>query len=311
MNQEKNQHLADDEIDLSELFRTIWAGKWIITGVTALFAVGAVLYALSLPNIYKSEVLLAPVDASSGMKLSGQLGGLAALAGVNLGSGGGGKTELAIEVLKSREFLGQFIERYDLYVPLMAAKGWEQASNRLLIDEAIYSPANSQWLRDVKPPFQPKPSLQESYSEFLKLINVQHDNKTNMVRVSVSHYSPIIAQQWATQLVADLNQYMRDREAADATRSIDYLNSQVAQTNLSDARSMLFSLIEEQTKNLMLAKVRDEFVFSTVDPAVVPELKDQPKRALIVVLGVLLGGMLSVGFVVVRAAVGGRSSDKP
>jgi uncharacterized protein involved in exopolysaccharide biosynthesis len=81
------------------LFRTIWAGKWIITGVKALFAAGAVLYALSLPNIYKSEVLLVPIETSGGTKLSGQLGG-------------GSKTELAIEVLKSREFLGRFIERY-------------------------------------------------------------------------------------------------------------------------------------------------------------------------------------------------------
>ena len=303
MNQDINKNLADDEIDIVELFRTMWAGKWLITGITTIFALGAVVYALSLPNIYKSEVLLAPVESDGGMKLSGQLGGLAALAGVNLGGGGGSKTELAIEVLNSREFLGQFIERYDLYVPLMAVKGWNQASNTLLIDNDVYDSQNNKWIREVKAPRKEKPSLLETYEEFLKLVNVQHDTKANMVRVSVEYYSPELAQQWVTQLVADLNQYMREREAADATRSIAYLNSQVAQTNLADARSMLFSLIEEQTKTLMLANVRDEYVFSTIDPAVVPELKDKPNRSLIVALAIVLGGMFGVFWVLIRHAL--------
>jgi uncharacterized protein involved in exopolysaccharide biosynthesis len=229
MHNEQNQHLADDEIDLVELFRTIWAGKWLIAGVTAVFAVGSVLYALSLPNIYKSEVLLAPVEESGGLKIPGQLGGLAALAGVNIGIGGDSKTGLAIEVLKSREFLGRFIETYDLLIPIMAAKGWDRSTNTLEIDKDIFDTVSNTWIRDVPAPRQAKPSVQETYTEFLKLINVQQDTKTNMVRLSVEYYSPELAQQWTTQLVADLNQYMREREANDASRSIAYLNGQVAQ----------------------------------------------------------------------------------
>ena len=50
----------------------------------------------------------------------------------------------------------------------------------------------------------------------------------------------------------------------------------------------------------MLAEASSEFVFVTVSPAMVPEKKFQPKRALISILGVLLGGMLSMAFVLVR-----------
>lgn len=307
MNQEQNQYLADDEIDLAELFRTIWAGKWLIAGITAVFAIGSVLYALSLPDIYKSEVLLAPVEESGGLKIPGQLGGLAALAGVNLGGGGGSKTELAIEVLKSREFLGQFIERYDLYVPLMAVTGWDQATNTLLIDYDIYDSNSNQWIPNTDSGKSAKPSLQQTISKLASLITVEPGN---MVSVSIEYFSPELAQKWLTQLVADLNLYMREREAADATRSIAYLNSQVAQTNLADARSMLFSLIEEQTKTLMLANVRDEYVFSTVDPAVIPELKDKPKRSLIVAIAVVLGGMLGMFLVLVRHATRNKSDRK-
>ena len=151
--------------------------------------------------------------------------------------------------------------------------------------------------------------MQQTYKEFLERLNVEQDTKTGMVRVSVEYYSPELAQQWVTQIVVELNQYMRERDAAVAIRSIDYLNIQVAQTNLADAQSMLFSIIEEQTKTLMLANVLDEYVFTTVDPAVVPEEKDKPKRSLIVAVALVLGGMLGIFFALVRSAVANRKSN--
>ena len=36
----------DDEIDLKELFGVLWAGKVLIVAITAVFAIGSVLYAL-------------------------------------------------------------------------------------------------------------------------------------------------------------------------------------------------------------------------------------------------------------------------
>jgi len=59
-------------------------------------------------------------------------------------------------------------------------------------------------------------------------------------------------------------------------------------------------LIEEQTKTIMLANVSKDYVFDIIDPPVVPERKSKPSRALICVLGTLLGGMLGVVLVLVR-----------
>jgi len=287
--------VADDEIDLRELFAIIWRGKWIIIATTLVFAVASVFYTLSLPNVYKSEVLLSPVIDDGSLKIPGQLGGLAALAGVNLGGAGGGdKTALALEILKSREFIGRFIEQNDLYVPIMAAKGWNRAENQLLIDQETFDTTSQQWLREVKLPFEAKPSAQETFDKFKKLFAVTQDKSSGMVKLSIEHYSPILAKQWVDKLVIAINEEMRQRELAEAERSIAYLNNQIAQTTIADIRTMLFSLIEEQTKTVMLANVRDEYVFKTVDPAIIPELKAKPKRALIVIVAVILAGMLSV-----------------
>ncbi len=287
--------LADDEIDLRELFKAIWAGKWIIIATTFVFSIVAVLFVLNLPNIYKSEVTLAPVAEESALRIPGQLGGLAALAGVNLGGAGGGeKTALALEILKSRDFISRFIEQNDLYLPIMAADGWDRVSNQLVWDPKIYDQNNQQWVRKVKLPFQPKPSNLETYEEFKKLFSVNQDNTSGMVKLSVEHYSPYLAKEWLDKLVKAINEEMRERELTEAERSIAYLNTQIAQTNIADVRTMLFSLIEEQTKTVMLANVREEYVFKTIDPAVVAERKAKPKRALIVVVTAIIAGFLGV-----------------
>lgn len=285
---------ADDEIDLRELFYAIWQGKWIIIATTIVFAVAAVFYALSLPNIYKSEVLLAPVADDAGMKIPSQLGGLAALAGVNLGSSGGDKTGLALEILKSREFISRFITKHDLFVPVMAVQGWNRSDNSLVINEDVYSAANNEWVREVNPPFAAKPSLLETHEEFMQLFNTSQDDISGMVKLSVEHYSPYLAKSWVDELVKAINEEMRQRELSEAERSIKYLTSQIEQTNIADVRTMLFSLIEEQTKTVMLANVREEYVFKTVDPAVVAERKAKPKRAVIVIVAVIMAGILSV-----------------
>lgn len=291
---------TNDEINLGELCSAIWQGKWIIGVITAIFTVAAIFFALNLPDIYKSEALLAPVTEESGLKIPGQLGGLAALAGVSLGGAGGDKIGLAMEIIKSRDFLGRFIEKHDLAVPIMAAVGWNRSDDSLVIDSRIYDKNSKLWVREVKAPFLPQPSRLEVHQEMLKLFSISQDKTTGMVKLSVEHYSPYLAKNWVDELVKAINEDMRQRELLEAQQSIEYLNKQVEQTVVADVRTMLYSLIEEQTKTVMLASVRDEYVFKTVDPAVVAERKSKPVRALICILAAMLGFMLSSLIVLVR-----------
>lgn len=292
-----------DVIDLQQLLKLILRRKLFIIVTTLVFTAVSVTYALSLPNVYKSEVTLSPVAESSNSGLSGQLGGLAALAGANLGNKANDKVGLAVEVLGSRDFIGKFIEENDLYIPIMAAEGWDRASDTLIIDPEIYDVDSNQWLRDVPPPFKPKPSRLETTIEFKKLFSVNNSKATGIVSLGIEHYSPYLAQEWAEKLVRTINEYMRQRDLKEAEQSIAFLNQQVSKTNLSDARTMLFALIEEQTKTLMLANVRSEYVFKVIDPPVVAELKAKPQRALIVSSGFALGFILSLIIVFIRASI--------
>lgn len=272
----QNPNIADDEIDLRELFAVIWQGKWLIIAITALFAVASVVYAINQPNIYKSEALLAPAEqeGAGGLSaLAGQFGGLASLAGVNLGGGSSNKAQLAIEVLKSRQFTSDFIQKHNILTDLMAAESWDMQTNTVTYDSEIFDAENNKWVRQVKAPFKPEPSMQEAYKEFSKILSASSDKETGMVKIAVEHVSPYVAKQWVEWLIQDINATMKQRDVQEAIKSTDFLTQQLEQTKIADIRAVLYKLVEEQTKTIMFAKVRDEYVFKTIDAALVPDRK--------------------------------------
>ncbi|TMP05570.1 LPS O-antigen length regulator [Pseudoalteromonas sp. S3178] len=296
--------VSDDEVNLTELFQILWKGKWLIILITGMVSIASVFYALNQPNIYKSEVLLtaAEQEQSGGLSaLAGQFGGIASLAGVNLGSSGTvNKTQLALEVLKSRQFTSNFIQKHNILPDLMANKSWDPVNNIIKYDPEIYNKKEDLWLRKVQAPLKAKPSMQEAYKQFSNLLSTDMNKESGMITISIEHMSPVIAQRWVNWLVEDINAVMKSRDVQEANKSSEFLTRQLGQTKVADIRSVLYKLIEEQTKTIMFASVRDEYVFKTIDPALVPEQKFKPKRALICILGFLFGGVLGVAIVLVR-----------
>jgi hypothetical protein len=85
MNEIQNQHTSEDEIDLIELLKKVYLEKKFILKTSILAALFGIVYALFQPNEFTSSTTFIP-QLSSGVKTGGSsLGGLASLAGINLG----------------------------------------------------------------------------------------------------------------------------------------------------------------------------------------------------------------------------------
>lgn len=305
---DKRDYALEKEIDLRELFAALWQGKWIIVAVTVCCSLASLFYALSLPNIYRAEALLAPanVDDSGGAgALAAQYGGLASLAGINIDSFGNGQNKIAlgVEVLKSRKFISDFVARRKILVPLMATNGWSLKDNSLEFDKDIYDISLNEWVRNVDPPRMPKPSLLEAYEAFIEIQNVSQDSDTGFVKISIDHYSPYVAKQWVDWLIEDINSTLRQHDVSEAEKSILYLENQLETTSFAELQTIFYQLIEEQTTTIMLANARPEYLFRTLDPAVVEEYSFKPQRAIIFIVGTLIGMVLSAAIVVLRAYI--------
>ncbi|WP_260260020.1 Wzz/FepE/Etk N-terminal domain-containing protein [Vibrio intestinalis] len=294
----------EDEIDLRELFGALWQGKWIIVFTTFLLSISGVFYALSQPNTYQSAaVLVSAQDDGGGLSsMASQLGGLASLAGIGVGSGGADSKTIALSVLKSRLFLNHFISSHQLLPELFAVKEWDIETGAPQFDPEIYDAANSLWLSNSETGETLQPSDWDAHKLLSGLVKVSEAKDTSLVTLSITHVSPHFAQRLVDLLVKDLNEWMKLEALEDSRTNIAYLQQQLERTNVVDMQNVFYQLIEEQTKTLMLAEVKDEFAFKTVDPAVVPEEKVGPKRALICILAAMLGGMLGIAIVLIRFA---------
>ena len=301
---EKNIQISnqyDDEIDLRELFAVLWACRVKIIAITAVFAVASVIYALSVPNQYKATILLSPSQSTnSGISGAlGQLGGLASLAGVSIGGGESNESQLAQEIMKSWGFVEGFIAENDLAVEVYAAEGWDKGSNKLQIDQDFYDPETKSWLVEDDFGQQGPPSSWELYESFSERLTVSVDKKSGLISVSIEYYSPQIAKQWLDLYISSINKHMQERQMVKVTRNIEYLEAQIEKTAITEMQEVFYTIIEEQIKTKMLAEASPNYAFEAVSPSMVPAEKSQPKRALICILGILLGGMLSVLLVLV------------
>jgi LPS O-antigen subunit length determinant protein (WzzB/FepE family) len=289
--------IYDDEIDLKELIVTLWDGKLDIIRITGVSAVFSVILALLLPNIYHSTATLAPATmGEQGMlgSLAAQYGGLASLAGVNLPEGELSKKDLALEVVKSRKFIKEFVNSHKIKPQLMAVDYWDSETGEIVIDDGVYDIKTKKWLEDEEP-------LDiDVYERFEEVLILEDDQTTGVVRLGFKHESPTEAQKWASWLLVDLNNALRNKDISDAESAIEYLRDQVRATPLAELKKVFYDLIRSQTETIMLAQVREEYVFTIIDPPVVPDEENEPSRALICILITMLGGMVSVIYVLGR-----------
>lgn len=270
----------EDEIDLSELWNILWKGKWFIIGFTLICAIASIFYSLSLSNIYKAEVLMAPVNEEGGQggisALAAQYGDLAAMAGINLG-GSSSSVETNIAILKSREFIYRFIKENEL-MPILYEKSWDKENKKWLSTDPKVIP--TQW---------------KAYKSFTNgVLKVNQDKKTGLVILNISWKEPHLAAKWANDLVKRINAHLREKAIAEGQRSVKYLEAEIAKTSDVSMQEVLYRLIEKQAQTITLAQVRKQYAFSIIDPAVVPEKRDKPNRRMIVVIGTVMGFFISI-----------------
>ena len=274
-----SDNYVGNTISLRQIWQVLWQGKRTIIATTIIFAVGSVAYALLAKEVFRAEVLLVPATEQSAPMLGGQLGGIAALAGVSVGDG---KDVEALAVLQSRKFARDFIEQFDL-LPLFFEKDWDADANRWLQED----PADAPDVRDGVKFFHEE------------ILSVSEARSTGLVTLAVEWTDPDIAAAWAGILVRRLNDRLREKALQEAETNVAYLQSEMASTTLVTLQESIGRLLESELPKLMLAKGNEEFAFKIVDPAVSPKHRVRPKRALTAVIGTILGGLLGMFIVLV------------
>lgn len=289
----------DNQIDLKEVFKIIWDKKITITIFTSIAAIVSMLYSLSLPNVYTAKTLLAPTSSQD--SLSSNLRGFSALgniAGISLPSNSATKSTEAIERIKSFEFF------YNNFLPniklenMFAVESWEPEKNLIIYNDRLFNQKSNEWLinNNLK---QNTPSDQQAYKVYRDIMSVNEDKLTSFVTISIRHKSPYIAKNWIDIIIYQINETMRMIDQDMAQKSIVYLNETTQSTNIKSIKEATSKLVENQMQTLMLVASNKDYIFKTIDSPIVTEYKSGPNRTLICILGTLIGGLISLLYILV------------
>lgn len=250
--------------------------RWWLLGVAVVFLTTAasVAIALWLPPTYRSTMLLAPAETLGQSNSSGGMGALGALRA--LGAPQNSRSDEALAILRSERFIGEFIARYDLLPQLFAEDR---------------DPATGRW--KGKPPV-----AEDGVKLFLfDVLGVSVDDETGFVRVSIDWRDPAVGQNWANWLIRDLNAEIRNRATAEARADLSFLQARLSQATVQELRLSLVELIRNRMETAMLAANRPNYAFKILDPASVSKYRYQPRRTLIVGLGIIVGVLLSLAVI--------------
>lgn len=275
-----------NEIDIRELFSALWGGKKLIFGLALIFFVGSVITSYALPKIWVSSALMTAVEpsgksSSPSKSASSGLGGIAAIAGLNL-SQQSGQASVTVATINSRDFLNHLLGFDGVLAGLVAIRGFDEQSRQNIYRERIYDSNNKKWI------FGP-PSNWDAYKAYRGILFTELQPKTGFIKLTVRHRSPEFAKSFLDLVLKEINLLSRERDLIESKEALDYLEGILSDTFDKDMRVMLTGMIQSQIKTQMLSKIKDDYVLEPIDKPYLPKERSSPQRTRLVILGTLLG----------------------
>jgi len=279
------------ELGYADLFRMVRNSRVAIVAMVAAGGIGAATFAFLMKPVYRAEVLLAPAATESGggstiSRLAQQFAPLTGLVGGFDASEGLATKEVRIATLRSRRLTEQFIMQRDLLPELFPGR-WDAAAKR--------------WKgKDGKPGV---PSMGDAVKRFDEQIRaVNEDRRTGLVTLSIEWSDPSRVADWANDLVARTNEFLRERSIEESERSIAFLEKELDKTAIVERQQIIYRLIESKMSEIMMANARTEYAFVVVDPAVAPDPGRfvRPRRIVIIGVGLLLGLFAGLAYAAFR-----------
>ncbi len=286
-------------VSANTLARLLWSRRWLLSVFILVAAILSAIYALTRELQFESDALLAQSkDETSqlGGSISGLIGQVAGLAG-GLLQGQGTSVEESVAVLNSRDFALRFMREHGVLQYLFPDQ-WDRKTQTWKAHAAAGLSAMLPGVSATARP--PGPSADDAVKAFDGIRLVTIDRRTDFVRLSVRGPSPEVAQAWATALIRELNEVLRDRALDDTRRAVELLSKRVDTEQLQSVRTIVAALLELQLRREVMAESRREYALRMLDPPSLPDQRFYPHRTRMVLTGMLVGFVLGAIFIIAQ-----------
>ena len=260
----QNSNLEDEQIDLRELFASLWSNKLLITLLQVFQYFLAGYHAITTEKRFKATAVfqIKQSTGSSGLDLSGELGALATLVGFS-GAQGASNTDSLLERAKGREFIIKMKTKFSIdqdpyfnsYDPNYKEPSWKATIKRIIGWQKTKLEKNAITESNV-------------LSNYRK--NVLFElTKGGAIKLSVIHIDSQKASFYANSFMEEIRQMVEKENLASQKRRLNYLSEtladalqdmEAAQRNLKDYALENSAMAQENfiSDSLKLDKIRME-----------------------------------------------------
>ena len=299
-------NLADDEIDLRELFVELWRGKWLILFISCVSLALASFYLNGAVRKHTVSMTFKPViEESSGPNLAG-LGGLASLAGVSLPQSGSGDFATYRTLLRSQEVAERVIATTEL-LPEIFKNEWDAQNaqfrepSRGVLRQSL-SGLKSVLKGDEKGDYiAPNPQRLSIFVEDTFALTL--DKETGFLTVSSESDDPELIVALIIAATEATDELMKERYIINAEQTLQFYQSKILTSRSREHREALAKLISAEDQKLMLTSEGRHFVAEPLTRATISMAPTSPKSVLVLALALMLGGCVGAAFVLIRSAV--------
>ena len=322
-----NNSGQDDEISLLDLFAVLWRRKWMIIIITMLAAIGVVTYCFIsiklppeksfLPNVYTSKALmLIDNKSSSGGGLSSMLnssgmGGLAALAGINVQGSSNNNSQLAVFLVETDSLLDSVVDKFNL-IDKYKITTFPKTNSRNML----------------------KGNLKAEITNGSGVLSVEFTHIDPVFARDVVNYCTAYLEKRFDELGLDKNKIEKENleiniantfqeirkleeERQNLERSVSSSGGRLPAITMDmtrialelDAKREVYTQLKVQYEILMVTMASEKPIFQILEKAEIPEKKSGPKRALICIIVTLAAGFFAVFLAFVLNAIANIKKD--
>ncbi len=296
---ESNCYVEEDEIDLKELFSTIWRYKLFIAIFSFFVTLFAIFYALKLPNVYSSETILIPKDNEK-PSLSSGAAAMAAMAGINIGGGGGiDVAGLFKNLIQDYSFNKKVILKYNLESRLLdevVEKNFVFALGYKGIYDLFKVANNKNEVIDRED------LTFETFKKIKKILSVSTDKESGAITLSAKFEDRFATKELVEIYLKEMSNYIRKLDFKEIDEQVGYYQRELKNADSVDLKANINQLLSALVKKKVLSQAGEYYMVKQLTEPQVAYIKDKvgPKRALIVIVAFITSIILAIFLVFFR-----------
>ena len=296
----------NDEVDLKDLFLTLWGGKIYIILISIIFVFLASFYLQFAERKYSVEYNLKPVgDIKSSPSLSG-LGGFASLAGIQLPTSSNNDFNIFKELITAPEVSEIIFENKKIIRDIFKTE-WDETLNNYSRPpkskiQIFVSDAKKLLNGNIDVNYMP-PNPRRLAIFINKNIQIGEDKETGFLKLKSETSKPELMLSIMIEATKASDKIMRQRYINFSTEPLAFYKDKLRTARSREHREALAELIGQEEQKLMFASKGEHFV---AEPYMNPKISlypTAPRPALILVFSLMLGLFLGAAFVLMRHSI--------